>query len=154
MAARITSRPSSPGIAESSFFAHVVNCHDGDTCRIQRPNGTQLTLRLIGIDAPELAQNFGRDARDYLQQRAVSRTLRIEIHGRDPYRRYLAILWDAQISLNEELVQNGYAFAYRSREGVLNWAEAAEKMARKKKLGLWALTSIPEEPKIYRSKKR
>lgn len=147
---------------QKSFRADVIDCHDGDTCRVRGPRGILLTLRLIGIDAPELgsrgkswdAQAFAVEARDHLRQRTVGRDLRVDTFGHDRYGRYLAELYDGKDSINRELVAQGYAFAYRYRNQVLSWAAEAERSAREGGLGLWALRIRPEEPKIHRLKSR
>jgi endonuclease YncB( thermonuclease family) len=35
-------------------------CHDGDTCTVIRDGGQRVTIRLHGVDAPELDQPYGR----------------------------------------------------------------------------------------------
>lgn len=147
---------------QKSFFAYIHDCHDGDTCRARGPRNINLTLRLIGIDAPELesrkgaypAQAFATEARDYLRSRSVGRRLRVDIFGSDRYGRYLTEIFDGEKSINRELVEQGYAFAYRYRNQVLNWAAEAERSAKERGLGLWALRIRPEEPKIHRQKSR
>lgn len=147
---------------QKSFVADILDCHDGDTCRARGPRNINLTLRLIGIDAPELesrkgayaAQAFATEARDYLRSRSVGHRLRVDIFGSDRYGRYLAEIFDGEKSINRELVEQGYAFAYRYRNQVLNWAAEAERSAKERGLGLWALRIRPEEPKIHRQKSR
>ena len=129
-------------------------CHDGDTCRGRGPHNIEMTLRLIGIDAPELDQAFAREARDELRRRVLGKKIRGEIRGADRYGRYLAALFDEQGFINEELVRKGFAFAYRFKNKGELWALDAEKSAREKGLGLWALRVRPEEPKIHRQKSR
>jgi endonuclease YncB( thermonuclease family) len=82
---------------------HFLSCHDGDTCRAKNPEGLQLTVRFLGLDAPEVAppgrgkkrappQPFALEARDELRRRVVGKTLPVEIRGSDPYNRYLALI--------------------------------------------------------------
>ncbi|MBS1982686.1 MAG: thermonuclease family protein [Bdellovibrionales bacterium] len=145
----------------------IVRCHDGDTCTARAESGVHLTLRLLGIDAPEVAthfggrarpaQRFGVEARNYLERRVAGRSLPVELRGNDVYRRYLAVLLDDDgiTNINEELVAKGFAFAYRGRGGdaeARHWAEAAEARARRERAGFWALPTAeqPQEPGSYR----
>jgi endonuclease YncB( thermonuclease family) len=67
----------------SAFPAHVVSCHDGDTCRVETGQGV-IKIRLAEIDAPEIDQPYGTAARDALcamicgkrQRRAARHKLR------------------------------------------------------------------------------
>ena len=149
-----------------------MNCHDGDTCKARNPEGLVLTLRLLGIDAPEVAgrarrgqkkpaQRFGNEARDYLVGRVVGKKLPVEIKGNDIYQRYLAVIYDEKGThrINEDLVREGYAYAYRASRSdpeARAWAERAETEAQKKKVGFWALPASerPVDPSLYRKKNR
>ena len=52
-----------PACAELITDALVVSVHDGDTLRARTRQGDLLTIRIAGIDAPELGQPFGRESR-------------------------------------------------------------------------------------------
>lgn len=148
-------RKHKPQVAASKMEALIEACHDGDTCTATDGRGLRYKLRLVGIDAPEVAsygshqggakaqgQSYGPEAREYLRRRVVGKTLKIEILGNDIYGRYLAILRDEKsVNINEELVLKGYAFAYRSKRKSeeLPWAFTAEAKAKAAQAGLWGL---------------
>ncbi len=145
----------------------ILNCYDGDTCTARSPYGPQMTFRLIGVDAPEMpgprtggwGQAFSRESRDYLRSRVVGRELWVEIVGRDPYLRYLGLFYEnnRNYSINQELIEAGYAFAYRGPAPTVaeirSWAESSEKQAKTKRRGLWGLSIVPEDPTQFRHRK-
>ncbi len=151
----------------------ILNCHDGDTCKGQAKNGVHYTLRLLGIDAPEVegphrpkvkqgckgGQPFAREARDYLNNQLKGKIVWAELYGSDIYRRHLTILRrlegrDSKISLNEEIVAAGLAHAYRWKGKGEEWALRAENRAKKLKLFLWGQKIQVENPSNYRQRCR
>lgn len=129
----------------------VESVADGDTIRV-RLDGRLLTVRLIGVDTPELGdrgdaaappQPFAREAAAHARRRLVGEEVRLEYdrERHDRYGRTLAYVFlvaDGSF-FNRELVRDGYARAYtrypfRFREQFV--ADEAE--ARRAKRGLWA----------------
>ena len=172
---RVTSKQNPSSFVQTELY--FSDCHDGDTCTVKTKEGIQMTLRLMGIDAPEVAKNrgpkknrhagqiFGKEAKYYLLQKVNGNTLPVKLFGADTYHRYLAIIFEKEKdgtlknkSLNEELVEEGYSFAYRSpsakRGQTFAWAVDAEKRAQKNKKGFWALAEPPENPSEFRKKNR
>jgi len=47
----------------SAWPATAEACHDGDTCTVISDSGQRFTIRLHGVDAPELDQPYGAQAR-------------------------------------------------------------------------------------------
>ncbi len=115
----------------------VVHVKDGDTIEVQR-NGERVIVRLVEIDTPELAQAFGRNAKQATSDLCAGETVTVLQTGTDSYDRVLAhvILPDGR-DLNRELVQQGYAWWYRhySSDQSLGDLEAD---AKSNKRGLWA----------------
>ncbi|WP_343314333.1 thermonuclease family protein [Brucella sp. BE17] len=110
---------------------HVI---DGDTVIIE-----DVRIRLIGIDAPEIAQSCerggaayecGKEARTILRSRIGKSPIRCDGHEKDIYGRVLARCYLAGTDLNGWMVQQGWAVAYGDYK-----REEAE--ARANKGGLW-----------------
>jgi endonuclease YncB( thermonuclease family) len=82
---------------------------DGDTIRLD--NGE--TVRLIGIDAPELSQPGGEESRQYLAQLILNKgvTLETGYEDRDKYNRLLRFVYLGNLCINEEMIRQGYAEA-------------------------------------------
>ncbi|MGQ9723937.1 MAG: thermonuclease family protein [Tepidimonas sp.] len=141
----------------------VVSVHDGDTLRVRDSDGRGRTVRLATIDAPELGQPFGPQARDAVRQRVVGRTVMLEPRGADRYGRTLAVLWlPGEAQPREDLalwaVEQGLAWHYtaHAREQPLTerWRYAvAETLARSSGRGLWSQPD-PQPPWVWRRERR
>ncbi|MDR1922009.1 MAG: thermonuclease family protein [Candidatus Adiutrix sp.] len=119
----------------------VSRVHDGDTVTLALAGGGTVMARLYGLDAPELKQPYGQAARRFLREKVEGRTVRLEERERDQYGRAVALLFveGEAVSLNEMMLVSGQAWVYRrycDAEFCAAWL-AAEKEARKNKLGLW-----------------
>ena len=123
---------------------------DGDTVYINN-----YKIRLEGIDAPEMKQKCkkeklkissiigytfyedyycGKYSKESLAAKVKRSKIKCISFNKDRYKRYLAKCFKGKINLNQWMVRNGYAVAYRrySKEYVLD-----EDFAKKNKLGLW-----------------
>ena len=124
----------------------VTRVLDGDT--IVLDNGE--TVRLIGVDAPEIhhpeipVQRFGLEAREFLRRFAegFECTLEYEPNNiRDQYGRLLAYVFVEDRLANAEIIRRGYAYAY-TRFPFRRQAEfiSLEHEAREHQYGLWHLS--------------
>jgi endonuclease YncB( thermonuclease family) len=90
--------------------ARVVKVVDGDTLRVLLKNGEEEYVRLAGIDAPEL-KHGGEGAREFLSKLCpVGSIVRLEISGRDRYRRLLAVVYNENgVNLNRRMLAENLA---------------------------------------------
>lgn len=125
----------------------VVSVADGDTVTIL-VGRRQVRVRLHGVDAPERTQDFSDRAKRFLSDRLFNRTIEVTVTDIDRYGRSVGVvrLPGKTKSLNEELVEQGLAWAYRrySTDYV-----AAELKARSARMGLWSLPN-PQPPWEFR----
>ncbi|MES3002108.1 MAG: thermonuclease family protein [Pseudomonadota bacterium] len=145
--------PSFSAFAANSRMLTGVVTHvtDGDTLWVRsRGSDPGVQVRLQGLDAPEVCQAFGAQARDALAAHVLHKPVTVSIKARDVYRRSVG-----RVSLNGEdlgawLVLNGYAWSthYQRRAAPYARQEAAALGARR---GLWASAS-PVEPRIFRKR--
>ena len=132
----------------------VERCVDGDTLIVRFDDGTTERVRLIGSNTPETVkpnspvEPFGPEASAFTKRRVeeASGAIRLVADGdrRDKYGRRLAFVYlaDSEVSLNEELVRQGFAKAqtqYRFSSEMKRRLEAAEAAARREKLGIHSL---------------
>ena len=111
---------------------------DGDTIHIGK-----YKIRLHGIDAPEIKQTCtmnkviwecGFKSFQALKSAVSEEEVRCEIVDIDRYKRFVAKCFVKNINLNQYMVQNGWAVAYRHySDDFINDEEIAEK----NKAGIW-----------------
>ena len=90
----------------------VVFVGDGDTLTVRLDGHEKGSIiRLYGVDAPELKQLWGREARDFTAQLTQDQRVVLEIAEKGKYGRLIAlvVLPDGRC-LNEELVKAGLAW--------------------------------------------
>ena len=111
--------PSAHAATPRTLTATVERVSGGDTSVAIAENGTKLKIRLLGIDAPEVAhgpkpgQLYGQEARDYLARLIGGRTIRMQTYGPDGFNRTLAMVLLGTVNVNLEMVQQGLAEVYR-----------------------------------------
>lgn len=163
-APQLASAQPTPGVqapraqAEPPFTARLQHLSDGDSFIVRTEDARRLTIRLIGIDAPEKAQPYGDDSRRLLRDTIDGQTLTILPVKRDPYGRLVARVFVADKDVALEQVRAGLAWHYRRYESDQTPRErrefsAAEQRAREAGIGLWADPS-PLPPWRYREQQR
>lgn len=127
---------------------------DGDTL-IVRVDSQIKTIRLYGIDCPELGQKpYGKQARSRIEQLLPPHSeIRAIAINYDSYNRLIAEVWMADICINTQLLLEGYAVAYyRHLIGEYRQRyKEAEAIARSQKLKFWSQSKI-EMPWKYRQR--
>lgn len=142
-----------PQEADGAIVARQAHCHslqvlDGDTLKAVCAE-VRVTLRLLGVDAPEMGQApYGEQAREALRRR-LPPDVHADISGQDIYGRALAVLHDSQGDINEWLVRQGFASVYRAASAPSAYV-AAEKAARREKRGIWHQAGDQQNPQVWR----
>ncbi len=101
---------------EALWWGVVTYVVDGDTVHVRPDDGGKpVSVRVDGIDAPEICQPGGVASRDALGQRALGQ--RVAVHGRyqDDYGRLLARIVLNDEDLGQWMVAQGLAWSYRYR---------------------------------------
>jgi micrococcal nuclease len=134
-----------------SFSGIVTHVTDGDTLWV-RPvsGGAPRQVRLQGIDAPEICQTWGPQARGALAARVLHRHVRVASRGHDAYGRTLGQVGSDGQDLGSWLVSRGHAWSdrFRGRSGRYAKEESGARTAR---LGLWSGSSALA-PRDFRSR--
>lgn len=111
---------------------------DGDTLRIGAA-----TVRIAGIDAPEMKQPHGIEAHGALVLLCSRQPARARILAADRYGRLVADVWCVDTHVAADLVMRGHAWATSSALRPL------QDDARDRQRGLWA-DPAPVEPRAFR----
>ncbi len=101
------------GLSLESLGAYlVVDVVDGDTLWFL-DNGKKEKLRLSQIDAPEKKQEYGMEAKNFLENLVLGKQITINFQGKkDRYGRYLGEVVLEEENINKLLVRNGLAWVY------------------------------------------
>lgn len=125
----------------------VVKVSDGDTIWVETEK--QATkIRLYGIDAPESKQPYGAEATAFLTDFALGKTVTVVELDTDRYSRSVAIVILDGISLQEIMLDNGYAWVYNSYCKQCGAWKALEQDAKSNKRGMWVDDCV--EPWVWR----
>lgn len=130
----------------------LVRITDGDSLTLVGSDGLDLSIRLRGIDAPELGQPHGLEAKQALQALVGGASVRLDEPKKGKYGRYVANVFVGDVWINEAMVVNGHAWCDQVNSFDRR-LYAAEKAAREKGGGLWASPS-PVPPWIWRADRR
>ena len=136
-------------VPANSLQGKVVGCHDGDTIKVLL-DVKQTTIRLEGIDAPELGQAFGKNAKQALSDFVFGKTVTLKPTPKpDRYGRIIARVFVDGQDVNLEMIRLGMAwhFVKYSKDDTL---AAAESDARGSKRGLW-YDATPLSPWDFRA---
>ena len=113
----------------------VIAVLDGDTIKVLLADSIPTTIRLYGIDSPELGQKFGYEAKSFLEDLLRNRAVSLNFRGNDKYGRKLCEVLINGDQVGEALVNAGYAWAANDAKLEL---KAAEDKARALRLGVWS----------------
>lgn len=125
-----------------TLSGRVVSIHDADTITILDGSKTQHRIRLGAIDAPEMGQDYGQRAKEYLAEQVFGKEVLIEYSKRDKYGRIVGKILLEGKDINLDLISAGFAWHYKTYEKEQSVADRslyaeAEVLARENKLGLW-----------------
>lgn len=134
------------------LIGKVVKVSDGDTVTILTSDKTQHKIRLNDIDAPEKKQAFGNKSKDNLAKYIAGKTVTVKYNKTDKYKRILGTIYYQNKDINLQQINDGYAWVYKKYSNNQTYSKA-ERIARDKKVGLWA-DKKPLEPWEFRKKRK
>lgn len=127
--------PAAPPATPRTIEGTVTRVVDGDSLWLAREAGAPVEVRLHGIDAPEICQAGGREAKAALEEAARGRRVAVQVRGRDEHGRTLGVVQADGIELNRWLVAEGHAWSSRLRSDPGPYVRE-ERMARSLRRGL------------------
>jgi len=156
-------------VPESTVTVTVTAVVDGDTIQVAYENGTGDTVRLVGVDTPEVhtendpaefegvpetddgascLRGAGTNASSLAKQRLLGETVGLafdpNLNRRGYYDRLLAYVVHDEALFNYRLVETGHARVYDSEFKRAELFYAAEEAARSDRRGLWRCTDPGE----------
>ena len=137
----------------------VARITDGDTIQVIA-DGRKTTIRLVGMDAPEVShaknqpgQPFSQQSTKHLAGLVLNKVVDIKSHGPDRYGRTLGEVFLDGKNINLEMVKAGLAEVYRGtpakEQNMVPYRKAEEK-ARKAIRGMWVLGDQYVSPREWR----
>lgn len=128
--------------------AKVLAVVDGNTLEIRDAEGDVYQIVLSGIDSPELEQEFGAQAKAFLEKIAMKKNVKVQMEGKDRWGNRLAVVWVKEdVDLRVELLKAG--LAWTAERNPIPTLENVRIEAQDKGKGLWT-SNEPTPPWIYR----
>ena len=146
----------------ADFNAKVLRIIDGDTVHVKDNMANKIyKVRLLGIDAPEKNQNYGKQSASFLKEiieekyiKIISTPTKNNTYTVDRYNRVLGKIIFENQDINHLMIEKGMAWHYKKYknnqpiEDQKSYNEA-EISARKNNIGLWS-TNNPMPPWSWR----
>jgi len=141
----------------------ITKVYDGDTVKAEGHDIT-VKIRLVGIDAPEIAkgkrkpgQPYSQKAKKYFAGMVLNKVVDVKGYGLGPYNRILEVISLDGKNVNLEMVKAGLAEVYRGKAPyrfphLPYWQ--AEKEAKDDKRGMWSQGDKYISPKEWRKMHR
>lgn len=138
---------------ETGIEGKVVGVSSGDTITIADNNNQEYQIKLEGIDAPELEQEFGDEARKNLFTLVFGKTVQINPQGSLDDNTIIGKVWLSGKNVSLEQLKAG--LAWHDKNGALEPSENDvyayhETITKRNGFGLWSAES-PLPPWEYRN---
>lgn len=152
-----TGAPPTASSGDEIANAYVTKMPDGDTVTVSYTDasGASCTtrVRIMGIDCPETAQNFGKEAGDIGRAILLNKNITLHVHTTDRYGRIVADVTSPDGSdYAQYMLRQGAAWHYKAYDKRQELADLEEE-ARANGIGLWSYAR-PQPPWDYRRRRR
>lgn len=157
-----TSSPAADKVSEDAgkeFLVTDIKVLDGDTFTATRENGKRITVRMGGIDAPEIGQDLAEESAEQLRGCLASGNALITVlatNSIDDKSRTLAKVESAELNCNQQQIETGMAWMYDKHDEDLASEDYqlyvfANRDALDSQRGLWENVEA-ERPWAYRER--
>lgn len=145
--------------AGKKFLVTDIKVIDGDTFTATRENGAKITVRMAGLDAPEIGQDLAEESAEQLRGCLASGNALITVQATnsiDDKGKTLAKVESAELNCNQQQIETGMAWMYDKHDEDLALEDYqlyvfANKAALDNKEGLWG-NADAERPWAYRER--
>lgn len=134
-------------VSESVSTATEFSVVDGDSLKVTFGADIPVSIRLAGIDAPELGQHYGFEAKENLERQLAHQHPEMSFEENDKYGRKVCMVSLNGLNLNLQLVATGFAWASPDAGPEF---QSAQNAARDKGLGVWSRNN-PTPPWEWRA---
>lgn len=166
-----TQTPTQTPAGEGAYIVTIIDVVDGDTMDIKYRNGTTDTIRLLGVDTPEVGdgsnlsefegipdtdggkawlEQWGQRASDFASSEIEDEKVRIVVDEqadrRGSYGRLLVHVYHDGKLLNLQLLAQGYARMFDSEFSKRQQFRNIEQGAQANGIGLWELATPTSSP--------
>ena len=138
-------------LAAAVALCLIVAVGDGDSVSMRCAGQPVQRVRIASIDAPELRQAWGRQAREHLATLCLRQRAEVQALGRDKYQRTLAQVRCRGRDAAQEQANAGLAWVHPSQVRAWPQVAAAAARARRDRRGLWS-QKRPLAPWKYRQR--
>ncbi len=114
-----------------------------DHISVRTADSRVFPIRIQGIDAPEVDQAYGKRSRKRLSDMVLNKEVKVIIHKRDIYDRYVGTVFHNGVDIGLKQIENGMAWHFKRFSGeqsadVRARYARAELKARNDRNGLWS----------------
>ena len=135
-------------VSASDINGKVIAVVDGNTLEISGTANEKMRISLLGVDSPELGQEFGSEAKAYLEKLVLKKDVVVALKGKDRTGNYLGVVKvNGKVDAGVELLKAGLAWTTEKNPDTS--LEAYRMWAQKKEKGLWKQAN-PVPPWKYR----
>jgi endonuclease YncB( thermonuclease family) len=131
----------------TDITVRVISVIDGNTIEVQTEENVRQRVIIAGIDCPELTQEFGNEARQFVESLILQKQILVKIIGKDRKGNYLGIVMVGDIDLRTQLLKEGLAWTSEKESGAD--LESIRSWAQQKGKGLWK-SEKPTPPWVHR----
>lgn len=134
-------------LSNNEISGKVIEVIDGNTIEVLAEDKTTYKIVFAGVDSPELTQEYGEKAKQYLEKMLLKQQVRVQFQGKDRKGNYIAVVIKDKLDPRIELLKEG--LAWTSEKDPLPELESIRIKAQQRGKGLWK-ESNPTPPWIYR----
>jgi len=140
--------PPKPAKAPLALVGKATQVIDGSTFVLETNDGLSLRVRLAGIEAPELCQTWGAEARDALKDWLQDQPLSVKNVGKDGKGSMLGQVVVDGADINRRMVEEGHAFSQRTKWDRGPYVKE-ERVAHSLTRGMYSV-GVPENPAEFK----